>query len=828
MGAIIRGGSQPSDLDLSLAAARRAHPLRSADAEDVDPSAADPMSDEPDAAPGEPGAQSLLRRIGMRSGGQEARVTTESLLPQVGADATSGVDPHADEPPEHIGIVVLHGIGSQKPAVDMLDWTSAIDRALVAWRRRNHGELVGATMPVDGVEKAQIDFDGGTFPLVSIQVPGLGDHHPQTWTFTEAWWAQSIEPPTLRMMVDWNGRDGVLATVVTQVLDHNTEGARWFGPALGRLGLRLFVSTIGSLALLGFLALENIAGLLPIPGLQDSAILAGMNSFLVGWWGDARVLVRDPVQAANVRARLVAAIRALRSEHCSAIILIAHSGGTIVAYQTLTDPEYPKLGIDKLITHGEAIGLARLFDDDRTPQPPLLPRNAPSADRTRGHMRVRTTRWRDFWASHDPAPNGKLKDLTDAEQTREPQNEARLSYEVWNFRSILDDHGTYWDNDEEFVLRVIRELDTPKSPSTASRFTDPAATPAVGPGASPVPTIVQRRRERVLFRSIWGRTALVAPVVALLLAFLSGQSTPGGPAPLHQLLQDALGVWTQLPIAMSVGSVLTGIATWLAPNAAAITFAGGIAWSVVFLSGVAYTWWPAGHLDTWTSPLEMLFAGIVDFTLSGIAIGAAILATIQLFVTGSHSSSSDPEAIAVAILVVCFAWFAFNALHWRHWLRKKARISTTLQSVASSTKHLRTAVHRCRDAIATGAETTIVLAGITAAVSALFVSPETDVWVIGAAITFVLVQIFVRIGFWRWSAWDDRERQRLLATDAIGWRTMPYIELTVLLGALAIAVYQLLYGLPAAWSLTVLGVIGLVILEGVIRDASTAERPRKA
>ena len=81
-------------------------------------------------------------------------------------------------------------LAARNRAADLLQWTSEILQAVVAWRARHPGELVHGGGPIDGVQRAQIDFEGATFPLVTIGVPGLRDaasspaREPQEWMFT--------------------------------------------------------------------------------------------------------------------------------------------------------------------------------------------------------------------------------------------------------------------------------------------------------------------------------------------------------------------------------------------------------------------------------------------------------------------------------------------------------------------------------------------------------------------------------------------------------------------------------------------------------------------
>ena len=791
MPTIIRGAPQPTDLDAALA-------IGQADP-DVDPTA--PAATGPAAI-----AQAAVAK---------ARRKGRPL------------------DPNHVGIVCLHGIGSQAAGQTLLEWTEPIIRALVTWRARNEGALVGAREPIDGVERSQIDFDGSTYPLVSIELPGLSHPKPetgpkppnsprQTWTFTEAWWAASIMPPTLRAMVDWNGRDGVFAEVVSEILANSMgrhRGLQYRLPAtLARLGLRLFVSTFATLVLLGYQALLAVAGILPIPGLKDSAVLAGFQSFLIGWWGDARVLVRDPVQAANVRSRLVGAIRALRGNGCGSIVVIAHSGGTIVAYQTLQDPQYQDLGVDKLITHGEAIGLARKLGDDRAGDAPKQDDEhvgdqrrqvALAVDRLSRHGDpIRVTRWRDFWGTHDPAPNGSLPDLTNAEGSH--PKEPRLWYRVWNRMSILEDHGEYWSNDEEFVLRVIRELDTAATPTDLSRFPDPAKPlDRAMPHHRHIPSPIESRHERVLFRSVWLRTALVAPIVALLLTLEERWRTGYVPPSIGDLRAAVAGVWNQLPTHDQINGLFDSIRRAFG-SARVITDVGIAAWIFVAMIVITFGSLRAGRSKTWLGRRERILGGGLDWGLWLAVIVAGVLAAGGI-VFGPAIVPEVLNAIVAGLAVfgILVLWLLTSEWLYDHvtprWLKQfGAEFGQALRS---------------------GVALIVVFGGIAAmALAPILDEPVAD-WLLAGAATFALVQVVARVGGWRWDAWDDRERQAIRATWKAGSRFSAYAELAGLLGVMGAIVVWVGIGYAPALPAAVV-IVAVVILFAAIRDASTAERPR--
>ena len=98
-----------------------------------------------------------------------------------------------------VGIVFVHGIGSQRPGETLLDWSRPLIRLLTEWR-------TALGLPPDPVVASDIDFSGATLPTIELAIPGApagpadAMAEPQRWILTEAWWAARVEPPSLGSM----------------------------------------------------------------------------------------------------------------------------------------------------------------------------------------------------------------------------------------------------------------------------------------------------------------------------------------------------------------------------------------------------------------------------------------------------------------------------------------------------------------------------------------------------------------------------------------------------------------------------------------------------
>jgi hypothetical protein len=512
--------------------------------------------------------------------------------------------------PRSVGIVFVHGIGTQGPSDTFLDWSRPIVELLGAWR-------AGEDEPGDPVVRAAFDFSPTTTPLLELAIPAAAGLPPTSWLITEAWWAADLRAPSLATVTAYLGSR--LATLVRGItngyatresmwdarrrLGGGDQPSRWrWIERLDRLQARAFslgilvapLSAAGSLVLAFYSLLRRI----PIGPIRDFAEFRIIDSFLVDWFGDLPVLLDDPVQVANVRARVAGAIDRLRSADADAIVLVAHSGGAIVAFETLLDPAYADRRVDKLITLGQGVSLGWRLEAD-----PGSPHGAPPpGDRLLGDLGAARPSlcWVDVWASYDPAPAGPIRpvpgvpldvvDAPDADAVRagltvgldERPPLVVESRPVTNRMSVLDDHGSYWDNDEGFLVPLVRHLDAARGAASASRFyRDP-----VGRADR-----IERRRERVAVLAAWNwlcalvaTAALAILIVAALLgrsALAAAGTSLGGLVaivPGHQLITGPLEAYGRLVGGLAAAAGLSGLADLLgslgAPVLGALLVAG--------------------------------------------------------------------------------------------------------------------------------------------------------------------------------------------------------------------------------------------------------------
>lgn len=684
--------------------------------------------------------------------------------------------------PDRVGIVVVHGIGPHLAGQTLLDWTRPIIALLNDAAAGDPGLVVpagGARDVTDPVYRSNIDFSGETFPMIQLRIPRRNDVGPDDprgkerhWIFTEAWWAEEVRAPTLATMIGWLGEQGGVGRIV-QGIQQNMVGTGALS-FIGRLSLQPIISVITSFVLLIFTALLAISKVVPIGPLRDAVVLRLASSFLTDWFGGARTLLRDPAQSANVRTRLLMTIKALRAYGCRNVVIVAHSGGTMVSLMTLTDPAFPRLRVEKLITIGEALNLGWRLNDANPDMPPPTP---PTGDRMAANFAdlQPDLQWRDFWATHDPAPSGRPQ----LPRTIPDPGLPRYSAErVYNRMAIAEDHGTYWDNDEHFLIPLIREIDVPTGDRGASRFYSDEAESVVR----------ARRKERVGLLALWRRSLMALPLLAILAA--ATVSVPGFVATAGGLALNVFGLIPGNEIGAKMGDslvhTLSGLsAAWIPQPVQPSNIGAGLyelgTWALesILVLLLLQTLLPTRVDRLWGGRFgPRLVVAIVD-----IAIGLGVLGLLvfgYFVVLGPTDQERVRNAIpvghlvalgAVAVVVLFLGWVGTFA-------RKRLRQFQGGDELGGRFR---------RDGLISLSSFVLGLLLIGLVVATLgtvlvFIraddpaSRDTERFVIGAVVVMLGFRLLTRLGTWRWDSWDARERRALrLNPLKKPFRVWPYI-----------------------------------------------------
>ena len=426
-------------------------------------------------------------------------------------------------------------------------------------------------------------------PWIEVDVPKFADRDREQWLFTEAYWAGDVRPPSfaaaarylLRQIPGiasgiakgYGVREERRAERLNALIDrHQADPDPLVRSRVDEIRLSLssrwritdFLDSVwqqpvvrGSWPAWGPWLPSPPWGstrrsTIPIGAIRKRVEIAMADMFIVEWFGDLPVILDDQSQSAAIRTRLVERVQWLHERGCQDVVLVAHSGGTIVSYATLLRYDHDSFKVAKLVTLGEAIKLGwRLEEESKD----WVPGNSVRGDVKVNHPDLK---WVDIWASYDPAPSGELvakegSPLIAVERFSDEPEDPRIHVEsrpVTNFMHLGLDHGGYWANDEGFLIPLIRHLDDPNGDGSASRFY-----------RNPLDRTVrtERRRRRVALLLAWRWTALAFGIVALIVAALRTSLTDAGDA--------VAGVFGLLPGHELVSGTIDGVG-----NAVAVIF----------------------------------------------------------------------------------------------------------------------------------------------------------------------------------------------------------------------------------------------------------------
>jgi hypothetical protein len=769
----------------------------------------------------------------------------------------------------HVGIVFVHGIGSQEAGATLLEWGGRIIGLLLDARAVQ--EAKG-----DPVIDCQLDPGPSESRFIELQLPTAKNKQghvvpEQHWVMTEAWWARRVQPPSFGEMAEWLGPRGAVKRIVTAMLprsrtEHdprmrpavsvqrlerkmNTSRLLWdvlrrrapngqpvvkenaaigsiygnagpspgpaveaagnvvsdIGTLLTKVGAGLYFQAISALVLVVYGALRSIEKVLPIGPLKNGALTRPIDRFLLEWFGDVYVLLRDPAQSASVRSRLIDALNDLHANDCTSVAIVAHSGGAIVSYMTLADEAKKGVKVDRLFTLGEGLNLAwRLTTGDD---------GVVDAETRRRYDRLYTDAfkdrddlvWDDFWASQDPAPVGVL---TPDGQTMNDASLGRIrTHAVWNRLAFREDHGTYWDNDEEFLIPMARLLD--ENPIGARMFAD----------SDEDVRRSNRRRRRLSFLSLWRQLVLVAPTAAIMAVFAASSDY------VSQVGSTVAQAWSKLPGNEIISNPVTSIRDLgLETSDVGRFLAETGVWVIAAVLGLltlvallAPPERPVPWYDKKKKPwrpfnLFALFLRFLPWVVAGPVVVIVIRAWFQFSsgatATGGEVGEAILRAFGVTLIVAVLASLMFGSpwkVGWApSWLRDGVEMAVTI--------------------------------GVMAVVAVLAVSPfvailafeQVGTLVLGVATVIIAFQVIGRIGIWRWNVWDDRERVAARTQAPYPQLLRIFVQMTLLVVTVVIAFAAVVQG-SSTLAIAAMGGVAIAVLLGVAVDVfDTARQERRS
>jgi hypothetical protein len=431
-------------------------------------------------------------------------------LPSAFTDARSGGNPRSSAD-GYTGVVLIHGIGREKRNETLQESLNALTywynhKAGLALRPNGPGRVWLRTNLDDSPD---LDADASC-ATIELSAPSSLTP-PLRLELREVWWAESFGLPSPRSALRWARIQfrqeaarillpiGVRLTLPGGPRERlrrransdpsqsiggvplRAENVR-MGVRLRRAMLRMLLAIYSSMQdawkmaqwILGMpllallLQIVGVVRLLaPLPGF--STLLKGfevlVDAVSLHWIASMQVYLLDYTRSTSLRQRFEREFTYfLRDPNCARIVVLAHSMGTVVAYEGLTSALAAANPADasKPITYVcLAQALRRIW---------MLARTDPH--RLRGVL-PSNVRWLHFWARYDPVAAGDLKptalprlrDWTDL-VVPNPDDQIRASlarcenYRVVNQDSIFFDHTSYWQNLDEVVARIARVLVT--------------------------------------------------------------------------------------------------------------------------------------------------------------------------------------------------------------------------------------------------------------------------------------------------------------------------------------------------------------------------------
>ncbi len=362
------------------------------------------------------------------------------------------------------------------------------------------------------------------------------------------------------------------------------------------------------------------------------AIVAGFNAItdtiMLHWVAEVQVYLLDYTRSSAIRQRFERELDAfLRDPACERVVVLAESMGTVIAYEGLTtilaQPDLPNA--EKPITFiclGAALRRVWLLAD---------------ADPHRLHgVMPAHVRWLNFWARYDPIPAGPLSpsslpalDEWDDPDVPNPYPAMCASLEhcenidVVNTDSTLADHTSYWDNLEQVVGPIAREL-------VAGH---PALERAVQAHLA-TEDDVRRRRGRIAIRA----TVAILGGLAAGVGFLLWDYT--NLQPLSELpfgFGHALLTYGPILIGQEIGSI--------APLNEILKFLGGGWSSTPFAHSLQYS---GGVIpQSWADGTASVAASLAVTGLGVLAIGRLIESPSPLDLSATPKDAGTPRSIPV-------------------------------------------------------------------------------------------------------------------------------------------------------------------------------------
>lgn len=406
-------------------------------------------------------------------------------------------EPDAEPSRSDVGILFVHGIGTQRKGTQVVPFVKALQRSLLK------GEIA-----VEGEGRFDTDVESvtltGSEPAHALMAVRRKDSKAQAseWLIAESLWSDSFIPPTVGETLRWLAFTAplVLTTRAIEGIQRSFRALRSDIFSFWKFAIYLIwvplALPVGLVAILTIAVLALIRGLIPFAWAKD--LIASLELLVTHAIGDSYLYSTDSVNSVAMETAVGRDIDWLR-ERSAKVVIVAHSQGASVAAAALARRKpvaafvtlgagigqlawlkranaNNAAGVVALVTWVAALGIAGAaiwaiavaVGGNLLPiylivgfgglvfVPQLIAGAAvPVLRSTRSELApvdrlpspTAPEKWEDLWATSDPVPGG-------AAAAREYQNVTSIA--VWNKGDLLRDHGSYLANGSEVMARIAR------------------------------------------------------------------------------------------------------------------------------------------------------------------------------------------------------------------------------------------------------------------------------------------------------------------------------------------------------------------------------------
>lgn len=565
-----------------------------------------------------------------------------------------------------------------------------------------------------------------------------GNIKESCWLLAEAWWAETFAAASFWTTLQW-AVQVIPSLIILHFVSVTNRVFRSRQNNFGIWGLLSLVALLFYFPLAIVLtALAEVLVLflvvltiLPITLLRSQ--IASIQLVISNWVGDIFLLNTSPIRYAAMISRVRRELKWLE-ERCDKIAVIAHSQGAAIAYEALL--EKSNSSVQRLVTFGSAVKLMKnikegarsgfslfalviigilpiaasiyLYFYGHEIWTSILNFSVPGRDyynidsfrtiilmigfivllitlitlsiRLGYWIESRNSKkdvpnpgsnqdfkWLDIFASDDPAPDGPLSNV---------RYNFLNSVEVTNYSNLINDHTTYWQNQDEFVTAVA---------CTISELGDLPLASLTDKDSISITQAKSRRK----WRAGWlmsGRTIALLCAPVILFKNLGSLLASG-----DWLVMKASQVLATLPGVEVIKSTICGLTTTERNGLGAILLlAIPLLWYL--LMGLAWNKWEAEDVDKFLKREPYDHGGVffnIFVALVALLIAVTLFPNITFNIMRSMFSG---ETIPISwflcgslilIIFVVLLYNRFAALRVTQWLTQKSLEPLPDQSIPS-------------------------------------------------------------------------------------------------------------------------------------------------